>query len=308
MCAELVYANMVPKWTVSAETFGNGDGDIVKVCIFDIKNKVSEHLVLQRKQNSMYTVLDSLSADQLASEDRFHLFKTSYGVDDAAIDFSTFKFRRAAASVKGRVLCCRIVQQVRVVRIKPSILNRSDFDDFIRTKARDIHAPTQLNYATVSLYGVPIASNMLGTIKPDKLLNLDSAAQTGSFSTVKIEISLQTEFESISIEDTKDYSLLLRRNNKSVDNLSRDLKNTVKGFKIVQQHRDTYVLSTRDTDNLGANLLMNDSKSDLESWNGSIDSFDSNSDRQTRDAKPDSHRVVLHPSELLKTGYPEIQK
>ena len=244
----------------------------------------------------------------MLSEERFHLFKTSYGIDEAAIDFSTFKFRHAALSVKGRVLCWRIIQQVIVMRIKQSILNRSDFKDFIRTKTRNIYAPTQLNYVIVSLYGIPMASNMLGTIKSEKLLKLDNLTQSDNFSKVKIEITLQTEFESISIEDTKDYSLLLRRNNKSVDNLSRDLKNTVKGFKIIQEDREAYTLSTKEMDNLGANALMNDSKSDLESWNGSIDSFDSNSDRQSRDARLEAQKVVLHPSELLKTGYPEIQK
>ena len=88
------------------------------------------------------------------------------------------------------------------MRIKQSILNRSDFKDFIRTKTRDIYAPTQLNYAIVSLYGIPMASNMLGTIKSEKLLKLDNLTQSDNFSKVKIEITLQTEFESISIEDT----------------------------------------------------------------------------------------------------------
>ena len=90
--------------------------------------------------------------------------------------------------------------------------------------------------------------------------------------------------------------------------MSRDLKNTVKGFKIIQEDREAYTLSTKEMDNLGANALMNDSKSDLESWNGSIDSFDSNSDRQSRDARLEAQKVVLHPNELLKTEYPEIQK
>ena len=95
---------------------------------------------------------------------------------------------------------------------------------------------------------------------------------------------------------------------KNIDNLSRDLKNTVKNFKLIQDDKENYILSSKEIDNLVVNALISDSKSDLESWNGSIDSFDSNSDRQGQKLKLEAQKVVLHPNELLKTGYPEIQK
>ena len=213
MCSEMIYMNLVPKWTVSAETFGNGDGDLLKVSIFDLKNSINENLVLQRKENSMYTTLINESADLVESEERFNLFKTSYGFNESAIDFSTFKFRRPALHFKGRVLWWRIIQQIKIMRIKQSILDRADFEEFIQTKTRDIYAPTELNYAIVSLYGIPTSNDMFGTINSDKQQRNDSITQNENFSWVKIEITLQTAYESICVSDNKDYSLLLKRNN-----------------------------------------------------------------------------------------------
>lgn len=105
----MVYLNNMPKWVLNAETFGNGDGTFLKLKIFDIKNGGAQEMVVQRGENKMYYVLTDTSSDLLASEERFNLFRASYGIEEADIDFSTFKFRRIAEVNKGKLLLCRIV-------------------------------------------------------------------------------------------------------------------------------------------------------------------------------------------------------
>ena len=105
----MVYLNSLPKWVLHAETFGNGDGTLLKLRIFDLKNGSAQEMVVQRGENKQYYVLKETSSDLLASEERFNLFRTTYGIEESDIDFSTFKFRRLAEVHKGKLLLCRIV-------------------------------------------------------------------------------------------------------------------------------------------------------------------------------------------------------
>ena len=94
---------------------------------------------------------------------------------------------------------------------------------------------------------------------------------------------------------------LLVRNETSLDDLARDLKNTSKNFRIAQEHRDKYVLINSQFDQIPEhNLIFNDSQIDNESWSGNMDSFDDQSTKNNdQKATPDT---------LLKSGYPEIKK
>lgn len=109
LSSEMVYLNNLPKWVLNAETFGNGDGTLLKLRIFDLKSGSAQEMVVQQGENKQYYVLKETSSDLLASEERFNLFRATYGIEESDIDFSTFKFRRLAEVHKGKLLLCRIV-------------------------------------------------------------------------------------------------------------------------------------------------------------------------------------------------------
>lgn len=185
------------------------------------------------------------------------------------------------------------------------MLNRSDFDEFIETASEDIYSPISYNYAVITLYGLLTSDNDMNTISSDRTHLKPKAYDTDDFSKVYIEVDLQTKKDSLNLIDDKDHTLLLHRNRNNLENLARDLKNTVRSFKIIQKHREQYILSTKAQDLYNEQLMLQDSRSDLESWDGSLGSVDTGQTKRQKDGK---NAEVLHPSELLKTGYPEIQK
>ena len=140
----------------------------------------------------------------------------------------------------------------------------------------------------------------MGTIQSAEISEIEDVDKN-SYETVYIEVSLQTRTESLWIKDDNDYMYLLIRNETSLDDLARDLKNTSKNFRIAQEHRDKYVLINSQFDQIPEhNLIFNDSQIDNESWSGNMDSFDDQSTKNNdQKATPDT---------LLKSGYPEIKK
>jgi hypothetical protein len=194
--------------------------------------------------------------------------------------------------------------------IKKNILDRPDFEDFLATKIKDIYDPIIYNYAVISLYGILSYDNIMGTIDMENYSNESNEQQNSGYLKVYIEVDIQTIMESINLEDKKDYSFLIERNNDNIDNLSRDLKNTVKNTIIIQQNRVDYLLKIKDREDeefSPAQLLLADSKSDLESWDGSLNSMDSLSEAQ-RKRKEIRQQEIAHPSSLLRANYPEIEK
>ena len=100
----MIYIDRRPKWVINAETFGVGDGRVIKLCIHDVSRDTQEQLVVQKGLNDNYIILDSINSTMLLSEERFMIFRASYGIDEAEIDFSTFKFRKPAEMKKGKML------------------------------------------------------------------------------------------------------------------------------------------------------------------------------------------------------------
>ena len=133
----------------------------------------------------------------------------------------------------------------------------------------------------------------MGTIQSADISDIEDVDKN-SFENVYIEISLQTQTESLSIKDENNYMFLIVRNQNSIDDLARDLKNTAKNFRIAQQHREKYVLVNKQIDQIPEqNLGFDHSQIDNESWSGSVDSFD-NQSKEKDENKPT-------PDVLLKT-------
>ena len=104
MNSEMIYINQVPKWVINTETFGNGDGNFLKISINDLRYGNKEDLVVQKTEEKRYTRLNDLSSSMLMSEERFSLFRLVYGAPEADIDFSTYKFRKIAQPKQGVML------------------------------------------------------------------------------------------------------------------------------------------------------------------------------------------------------------
>ena len=195
------------------------------------------------------------------------------------------------------------MQKIRVQRIKESILNRSDFNEYINQSPGDIHAPIEGNYVTLSLYGKFISENDTDSISTERINTPVSNYNFDDFEYVYIEIDFQTDKESMQLNDRKDYTWIIQRNGNNIDNISRDLKNTARTFKIIQKNRKDYTLIHKEIDMYSEQLVFQDSKSDFESWEDS--SYDSQAAKKRKNQK---EKEILPPNALLKTGYPEIQK
>ena len=68
--SERIYINNHPKWVISIETFGIGDGGLLKIIISDAKARHSEEIVLQKKQDEMYTRLNEINSSMLLPEEK----------------------------------------------------------------------------------------------------------------------------------------------------------------------------------------------------------------------------------------------
>jgi hypothetical protein len=76
----------------------------------------SEELLVQRTLNQQYTVLQNPNSTILMSEERYHLFRASYGISASGIDFSTYKFRRQFSSSTS--LLCRTIAPIQLIPLK----------------------------------------------------------------------------------------------------------------------------------------------------------------------------------------------
>ena len=68
--SERIYINNHPKWVISIETFGIGDGNLLKLIISDAKARHCEEIVLQKKQDEMYTRLNEINSSMLLPEEK----------------------------------------------------------------------------------------------------------------------------------------------------------------------------------------------------------------------------------------------
>jgi hypothetical protein len=102
--SQMIYLDQIPQWIVSVETFGIGDGNLLKLTVSDIKLRDIEELVVTKREDSMYTILTDVNSSMLMSEERMHIFRATYGTENSLIDFSTYKFRRVPDTKKGKQL------------------------------------------------------------------------------------------------------------------------------------------------------------------------------------------------------------
>ena len=159
MSSELIYANKIPQYAINTETFGNGNGDLLKIGVYDLRMGTNEELLVQRRYNKEYVQIQDINSQILNSEERFSLFKTTYGIFEANIDFSTFKFRKLAGVDSDKILLCRVIAPIKIQRIKQSVIDRTDFGEYIQDFHDEIYDPPSQIYSVISLYGVSDQEN-----------------------------------------------------------------------------------------------------------------------------------------------------
>jgi hypothetical protein len=61
LASEMVYSNEIPQYVLNTETFGSGDGGLIKILVHDLRNDTKEEIVIKKRDQGDYTLLKNLN-------------------------------------------------------------------------------------------------------------------------------------------------------------------------------------------------------------------------------------------------------